>query len=74
MSNPEFLQEGCAISNTLHPDRIVVGTLSDTSEILLREIYAPFLVSHAPFLRVTPQTAETIKYAANCFWRPKFHS
>ncbi|QQS58653.1 UDP-glucose/GDP-mannose dehydrogenase family protein [Candidatus Peregrinibacteria bacterium] len=71
VSNPEFLQEGCAIENTLHPDRILAGTTSDTSEAILREIYAPFLCSNTPFLRVSPQTAETIKYAANCFLATK---
>ncbi|HLY21458.1 MAG TPA: UDP-glucose/GDP-mannose dehydrogenase family protein [bacterium] len=62
--NPEFLREGSAIEDFMHPDRIVLGVTSERSEQLLRELYAPFA---CPLLVTDLTTAETIKHASNAF-------
>lgn len=81
-SNPEFLCEGTAVSDFLHPDRIVVGVGDEQSEIQLREIYGPLIdqaiacpIHHgncppkpAPKLLITSiNSAELIKHACNSF-------
>ena len=48
--NPEFLREGYAVQDTLHPDRLVVGAHSPRAEALLREVYAPIIDEGVPFL------------------------
>ncbi len=63
-SNPEFLREGSAIADFMHPDRIVIGTADETAASLLRDLYRAI---DAPVLVVQPHTAEMIKYAANAF-------
>ncbi len=63
-SVPEFLREGQAISDTLHPDRIVIGTESKKATDLLISLHKPI---NAPFVLTNFQTAELIKYAANSF-------
>ncbi|MCL4762498.1 MAG: nucleotide sugar dehydrogenase, partial [Burkholderiales bacterium] len=62
--NPEFLSEGEAVRDFLHPDRIVLGGLDARTTDRLAELYAPFDDS-VPRLRTTPRTAEMIKYASN---------
>ncbi len=64
VSNPEFLREGTAIHDTLHPDRIVVGTNSEPSAAKLLEVFAQL---GAPTLITNRYTAELIKYASNSF-------
>ncbi|HEY6465455.1 MAG TPA: UDP-glucose/GDP-mannose dehydrogenase family protein [Candidatus Acidoferrales bacterium] len=81
-SNPEFLREGTAVEDFLHPDRIVVGVEDETSERQLREIYKPVIERkfncpvHSPvcpdgpapnFLVTTINSAELIKHASNSF-------
>ncbi len=80
-SNPEFLREGTAVEDFLHPDRIVVGVEEETTEQQLREIYQPILEGrfncpiHAPscppsepqLLVTTINSAELIKHAANSY-------
>ena len=61
--NPEFLREGEAIRDFLEPDRIVLGGIDRRSLDTLAELYRPF--AGVDVLRVSPRTAETIKYAAN---------
>lgn len=71
--NPEFLREGFAVQDTLHPDRIVVGVEQDSSraEAVLRELYAPLLDEGIPFLLTDLQTAELVKVSANAFLATK---
>lgn len=67
--NPEFLREGFAVQDTLHPDRIVVGVQPDSwrAEAVLREMYAALLAEDVPFLLTDLQTAELVKVSANAF-------
>lgn len=64
VSNPEFLREGCAIGDTLYPDRIVIGAPSQTVAMKLLELYAPL---ERPMLITDVTSAEIIKYASNAF-------
>jgi len=68
VSNPEFLREGSAIHDFLHPDRIVVG--SDNQEAAVR-VAALYEKVGAPVVVTDPASAETIKYAANAFLATK---
>lgn len=63
-SVPEFLREGSAISDTIHPDRIVIGTESKRARDILVKLHEPI---NAPFVITNFETAELIKYAANSF-------
>ncbi|MFI5689241.1 UDP-glucose dehydrogenase family protein [Streptomyces sp. NPDC051636] len=69
--NPEFLREGFAVEDTLHPDRIVVGVRSERAEKLLREVYATPLADGTPFVVTDFPTAELVKTAANSFLATK---
>ena len=71
-SNPEFLREGTAVTDTLAPDRIVAGVTSQRAEDLLRRVYGPIL-GGAPtrFFATTLETAELAKVAANAFLATK---
>ena len=66
-SNPEFLREGAAVRDFLHPDRIVLGATSDKAFEYLKDIYRPLYINKTPFVYTTVETAEMIKYAANSF-------
>ncbi len=85
-SNPEFLAEGEAVSDSLYPDRIVVGADDPAAAAALRELYAPLLEQTfpapagtprpasyqlPPFITTTPTSAELTKYAANAFLATK---
>ncbi|MHB9753388.1 UDP-glucose dehydrogenase family protein [Streptomyces sp. BYX5S] len=69
--NPEFLREGFAVNDTLHPDRIVVGVTSERAEELLREVYAKPLAEGTPFIVTDYPTAELVKTSANSFLATK---
>lgn len=69
--NPEFLREGFAVQDTLHPDRLVVGVRSQRAEDLLRQVYAPVIAEGTPFLVTDFPTAELVKVAANSFLATK---
>lgn len=71
--NPEFLREGFAVHDTLHPDRIVVGVQPDSTraEGALRELYGSLLADGVPFLLTDLQTAELVKVSANAFLATK---
>lgn len=64
VSNPEFLREGCAIHDLMHPDRIVIGSQSQRAVDLMKKVYEPFM---APVLVTDINSAELIKHAANSF-------
>ena len=64
VSNPEFLREGFAVGDFMHPDRVVVGVSSQRPVQTLKEIYAPF---NAPIIVTDINSAELIKHAANSF-------
>jgi UDPglucose 6-dehydrogenase len=82
VSNPEFLQEGSAVRNSLYPDRIVVGAEEPGATDIMRSLYRPIIdqsfvpppflarpahVRTVPFITTTLTSAEMIKYAANAF-------
>ena len=67
VSNPEFLREGSAIDDFLHPDRVVIGVDDTRAQAILKDIYRPLALSNTPILVTTRETAELIKYAANAF-------
>jgi UDPglucose 6-dehydrogenase len=64
VSNPEFLREGSAIEDTLHPDRIVIGAPSQQVAMTLLELYSPL---ERPMIITDVYSAEMIKYASNSF-------
>ena len=68
VSNPEFLREGSAVSDFLHPDRVVVGSESRAAAERVAALYESI---DAPVLLTDPASAETIKYAANAFLATK---
>lgn len=68
VSNPEFLREGSAIEDFLHPDRIIIGTKSQRAIGLMTELYKPL---NAPLVITDPASAEMIKYASNAFLATK---
>jgi UDPglucose 6-dehydrogenase len=69
--NPEFLREGHAIEDTLHPDRLVIGVDGDRAAAPLREVYLPLLESGVPLVVTDYATAELVKVAANAFLATK---
>ncbi|MEV5610975.1 UDP-glucose/GDP-mannose dehydrogenase family protein [Streptomyces sp. NPDC052225] len=69
--NPEFLREGFAVGDTLHPDRIVIGVGSERAEKLLRDVYATPLAEGSPLVVTDFPTAELVKTAANSFLATK---
>jgi UDPglucose 6-dehydrogenase len=68
VSNPEFLREGSAIHDFLHPDRIVIGAEDQDAAVRVSSLY---LGITAPVIVTDPASAETIKYAANAFLATK---
>ncbi|MEJ7808164.1 MAG: UDP-glucose/GDP-mannose dehydrogenase family protein [Telluria sp.] len=65
-SNPEFLREGSAIDDFLHPDRIVIGvTKGAGAQQVLRELYSPFVTDDQQLVTMDIRSAELSKYAAN---------
>ena len=69
--NPEFLREGYAVNDTLHPDRLVVGVASAEAEATLREVYATVLEAGTPCISTDVTTAELVKVSANAFLATK---
>jgi len=73
--NPEFLREGFAVQDTLHPDRLVyglpVGPDADTARAVLDEVYSPIVAAGTPQVITDYATAEMVKTAANSFLATK---
>ncbi|MGH9114669.1 MAG: UDP-glucose dehydrogenase family protein [Acidimicrobiales bacterium] len=68
VSNPEFLREGSAVHDWLHPDRVVIGSDDRAAAKKLAALYEPL---GAPVLITDPASSETIKYACNAFLAAK---
>ncbi len=71
VSNPEFLREGAAIDDFMRPDRVIVGTIAEKAQDIMREVYRPLYLNETPILFTKRETAEIIKYAANAFLATK---
>ena len=69
--NPEFLREGHAVADTLHPDRLVFGVTSSRAEAILRAVYATPIADGTPVVVTDRPTAELVKVAANAFLATK---
>jgi UDPglucose 6-dehydrogenase len=70
-SNPEFLREGAAIDDFMHPDRVVVGVQNERASEVMAEIYRPLYLRDFPIMTTDLESAEMIKYAANAFLATK---
>ncbi|WP_164661999.1 UDP-glucose/GDP-mannose dehydrogenase family protein [Tropicibacter sp. Alg240-R139] len=70
-SNPEFLREGAAIDDFMHPDRVVVGVQNERAGEVMADIYRPLYLRDFPILTTDLESAEMIKYAANAFLATK---
>ena len=64
VSNPEFLREGFAVDDLMHPDRVVIGVATQRPVAAMKEIYTPF---NAPIIVTDINSAELIKHASNSF-------
>lgn len=71
VSNPEFLREGAAINDFMHPDRIVIGSDDERALNQMRALYAPLTKAGYPLLETSRKSAELIKYASNAFLATK---
>ncbi|WP_158967164.1 UDP-glucose/GDP-mannose dehydrogenase family protein [Paraglaciecola sp. L3A3] len=71
VSNPEFLKEGAAVNDCQKPDRIIIGTDSEESADVMRELYEPFNRNHDKIIVMDIKSAELTKYAANCMLATK---
>lgn len=71
VSNPEFLREGSAIEDFLHPNRVVIGANSEQAMAIMKDLYSPLYLIETPFVQTNVETAEMIKYASNAFLATK---
>lgn len=65
--NPEFLKEGDAINDFMHPDRVILGVEGDNAKRILMTVYRPLYVFNVPIIFTNIETAELSKYASNAF-------
>jgi UDPglucose 6-dehydrogenase len=65
VSNPEFMKEGAAIEDFMKPDRVVLGSDSESAIETMKEVYGPFVRTENPILTMDNRSAEMTKYAAN---------
>ncbi|MFI3327560.1 MAG: UDP-glucose/GDP-mannose dehydrogenase family protein [Rikenellaceae bacterium] len=71
VSNPEFLKQGEAVNDFLHPDRVVIGADNERAAALLNELYSKFDCAENCILNMDVKSAELAKYAANSFLATK---
>jgi len=64
-SNPEFLKEGAAIKDCMHPDRIVIGVETEKARKMMEKLYHPFMLNNFRIIFMDVSSAEMTKYAAN---------
>ena len=67
VSNPEFLREGSAIEDFMHPDRVVIGSRDEEAIAIVKDVYSPLAIGGVPFVVTDVESAELIKYASNGF-------
>ncbi len=67
VSNPEFLKQGAAVQDFLHPDRVIIGANSSKAFKIMDEIYSSFLRTGNPVIQMDIKSAEMTKYASNAF-------
>ena len=70
-SNPEFLKEGRAIEDCMHPDRIVIGAESEEVFGTLKDLYSSFVLNHDRFVLMDIKSSEMTKYVANAMLATK---
>ena len=71
VSNPEFLKEGVAIADFMKPDRVIVGSDSESAIDKIKKLYHPFCMSKDKFISMDIRSAEMTKYAANAMLATK---
>jgi len=71
VSNPEFLREGSAIEDFMHPNRVIIGASSEKAAAIMQELYSPLYLIETPFVVTDVPTSEMIKYASNAFLATK---
>ncbi len=71
VSNPEFLKQGNAVDDFLHPDRVVIGSNSEKATLIMQEIYSSFFRTGNRVIVMDVKSAEMTKYAANSFLATK---
>ncbi len=70
-SNPEFLREGAALKDFMHPDRVVIGSNEEDAIAIMKDLYRPLYLIETPIVITSLEAAELIKYAANAFLATK---
>ncbi len=71
VSNPEFLKQGSALDDFLHPDRVIIGSNSERATKIMQEIYSPFFRTENRLIVMDVKSAEMTKYASNSFLATK---
>ena len=66
-ANPEFLREGSALQDFMHPDRVLIGCDDERARVVMQRLYNPLSLRNAPVMFTSRESAELAKYAANAF-------